>query len=53
MLLSTGWEDYYASSWGMVDGPFNSDIAGTTHWASQTKPGTVVHGVHTTRRQFA
>lgn len=43
MLLSTGWEDYYASSWGMVAGPFTGSFSGTTHW---TSPGNrqVSHG---------
>jgi hypothetical protein len=34
MLLSTGWEDYYISSWGMIQGPWQGELSGTTAWSS-------------------
>ena len=32
LQLSTGWEDYYASSWGFTAGAFQTDLAGETYW---------------------
>ena len=32
MLLATGWEDYYASSWGMVAGPWQGPWSGRTYY---------------------
>ena len=34
MLLSTGWEDYYAASWGFIAGAFTSDLSGNTYWTT-------------------
>ena len=32
LLLATGWEDYYASSWGMVAGPWQGPWSGRTYY---------------------
>lgn len=34
MLLSTGWEDYYAASWGFIAGAFTTDMSGNTYWTT-------------------
>lgn len=36
LQLSTGWEDYYAASWGFIAGPFTTSLAGNTYY---TAPG--------------
>lgn len=46
VLLSTGWEDYYASSWGMIAGPWTEDISGTTLWTSPTDLKVCAYRVH-------
>jgi hypothetical protein len=37
--LSTGWEDYYAASWGFIAGAFTTDLSGNTFW---TAPGNLL-----------
>jgi len=32
LQLSTGWEDYYAASWGFTAGPYQTDMSGETFW---------------------
>jgi len=34
LQLSTGWEDYYAASWGFAAGPFTTSLAGNTFYTS-------------------
>jgi hypothetical protein len=46
LLLSTGWEDYYASSWGMIAGAWTEDISGTTLWASPMDRRVCAYRVH-------
>ena len=36
LLMSTGWEDYYASSWGMVAGPWQGPWSGRTFYDEGT-----------------
>jgi hypothetical protein len=43
MLLSTGFEDYYASSWGFVAGAFTGPFSGVTYW---TSPGNLQVGAY-------
>lgn len=47
LLISTGWEDYYASAWGMIAGPFTSDISGVLYWTSPSNLETSVYRFHT------
>lgn len=47
MLLSTGWEDYYISSWGMVLGPWQGDLSGTTRWSSPANLDVSAYRLHT------
>ena len=47
MLMSTGWEDYYASSWGMIAGPFTGPWSGTTFWSSPGNLAVSAYRLHT------
>jgi hypothetical protein len=47
MLLSTGWEDYYITSWGMIQGAFQGELSGTTHWTSPGNLNVSAYRFHT------
>lgn len=50
MLMSTGFEDYYASSWGMIAGPWQGPWSGRTFWNSSAallNLATSVYRLHT------
>jgi hypothetical protein len=42
-LLSTGFEDYYASAWGFIAGAFTGPFSGVTYW---TSPGNLRVGAY-------
>jgi hypothetical protein len=42
-LLSSGFEDYYASAWGFISGPFTTALSGVTYW---TSPGNLQVGAY-------
>ena len=47
MLLSTGWEDYYISSWGMIQGAWQGELSGTTQWSSPANRDVSAYRFHT------
>lgn len=46
-LLSTGWEDYYASSCGMIAGAWTGPFSGTTTWSSPGNLRVSAYRLHT------
>ena len=47
LLLSTGWEDYYITAWGMIMGAFQSELSGTTQWSSPMNRDVSAYRFHT------
>ena len=47
LLLSTGFEDYYASSWGFIAGAFTGPFSGVTYWTSPGNLRVCAYRVHT------
>jgi hypothetical protein len=47
LQLSTGWEDYYAGSWGFVAGPFTNDMSGVTYYTAPGNLATSAYRFHT------
>lgn len=52
LQLSTGWEDYYASSWGFINGAFTAALSGITHWTSPGNLATSAYRFHDTDPLF-
>lgn len=46
LQLSTGWEDYYAGSWGFIAGPFTNDMSGVTYYTSPGNLETSAYRFH-------
>jgi hypothetical protein len=46
LQLSTGWEDYYAGSWGFIAGPFTNDMSGVTYYTSPGNLATSAYRFH-------
>jgi hypothetical protein len=47
ILLSTGFEDYYASAWGFVAGAFTAPFSGVTYWTSPGNLRVGAYRIHT------
>lgn len=45
LLLSSGFEDAYRSSWGFIAGPFTTDESGITYWTSPSNTAVSVYRV--------